>query len=119
MLAAGRGRRFDKHGERDKLLARIDGHARVERAVRALAGSCDRVIVVVRDDAAGDRVRAAVGAAGPEFVGCPQADDGMGHSLACGARAALDGPKPAAVLVLPGDMPFVQPDTVASVLAAL
>jgi molybdenum cofactor cytidylyltransferase len=126
LLAAGRGRRFasasaagagatqgDASGA-DKLLARIGGLTVAGCALRALSAGCDAVIAVVRPDAS-EALRAALH--GARQVIADDADAGMGHSLAAAARAALED-APDAVLVLPADMPFLDPATVRAIADA-
>ena len=127
LLAAGRGRRFaaaaavrppadgpaPAPSPADKLLATVEGEPVARRALRALAAGCDAVLAVVRPDASA-ALRAAL--AGARLVECADADLGMGHSLAEGARvAAADGAD--AVLVMPADMPWLEPGTAASIAA--
>jgi molybdenum cofactor cytidylyltransferase len=118
LLAAGRGRRFDAAGTRDKLLQDVAGRAVAARALAALAGACDAVVAVIRPDAP-----AALGTllrdGGATVVVCPDADLGMGHSLATAARTAIALHAPAAVLVLPADMPWLRTSSAAAVVAAL
>ena len=98
LLAAGRGARFGG----DKLLAITGSEPNVAPSDFAdLAGECigvaacrrllrvlPRVVAVVRPgDAA---LAAALGAAGARIVRCPNSDDGMGASLACGVAATKD-----------------------------
>jgi molybdenum cofactor cytidylyltransferase len=118
LLAAGRGRRFAAElpagpSPADKLLATIEGTPIARRALEALAAGCDAVCAVVRPDAP-PALRAAL--AGARLVECAHADRGMGHSLAAAARAAADDGADA-VLVMPADMPWVAPSTVASIAA--
>jgi molybdenum cofactor cytidylyltransferase len=117
LLAAGRGRRFaaaSGPSSPDKLLAPVHGRPVAAAALGALAAGCDALIAVVRADAAG-ALREAL--AGARLVVCAEADLGMGHSLAAGARAAReDGAD--AVLVLPADMPWLGAATVRAIAAA-
>lgn len=118
LLAAGRGRRFqaatgETSAPADKLLAPVDGIPVARRALGALAAGCDAVVAVVRPDAS-PALRAAL--AGARVVDAADADLGMGHSLAAGARAAAaDGAD--AVLVMPADMPWLAPATAAAIAA--
>lgn len=112
LLAAGRGKRFDPQGVRSKLLQPIAGREVVSRACLALAAGCDQVIAVVRPDspAALSGVLRQVGA---QVVICPDADLGMGHSLAAAARTLIGmEPAPEAVMVMPADMPWMRSETV-------
>jgi molybdenum cofactor cytidylyltransferase len=116
LLAAGRGVRFGG----DKLLAPLPsgpGPAREcvgATACRNLLSALPRVVAVVRpDDAA---LAAALGAAGARVVRCPDADDGMGASLAYGVAATKDA---AGWVVALADMPWILPATIARVAAAV
>jgi molybdenum cofactor cytidylyltransferase len=135
LLAAGRGMRFGG----DKLLARLGSQGRGsslgERAIAApnsdgqpdLDGECvgtaacrhllaalPRVIAVVRpDDLA---LAAALGASGARVVRCANADDGMGASLACGVSNAPDAN---GWIIALADMPWVLPETIARIAAAI
>ena len=110
LLAAGRGRRFDPTGAAFKLEQEIDGEAIAVRALRALKAGCSRVFAVVRDPASSLARR--LEAQGAEVVGV-EGDEGMGFSLAKGARTIVERvPEACAVLVMPADMPWVQSDTV-------
>jgi molybdenum cofactor cytidylyltransferase len=81
------------------------------QALRHLAAGVDEVFAVVKpgDESlfASEKCRVVV---------CERAEEGMGASLACGARAA--GPR-AGYLVALADMPFVRPSSIAAVRAAL
>jgi len=130
LLAAGRGERFGG----DKLLATLPtggkstatdsprrdpaasaaGECIGAMACRNLLAVLPRVVAVVRpDDAA---LAAALGAAGARIVRCANSDDGMGASLACGVRATQDA---SGWIVALGDMPWIEPATIARVAAAI
>ena len=130
LLAAGRGRRFDASGQNDKLLQALpaseqraaSGHATVHVASRAcerLHAGTDAVLAVIRPDASSTR-REVLEASGARVVVCPQADLGMGHSLAHAMRSARSQwPELSSVLVMPADLPWVPPDSVQAVARAL
>jgi len=116
LLAAGRGRRFDPLGERNKLLQALpDGEAVVVASARALQSVLARVIAVVPPQDGG--VAAALRALGVEVTVCPDADSGMAASLVHAVRQSL--PEADAWLVALGDMPFVLPSTMRALLGAL
>jgi len=104
LLAAGRGRRFGS----DKRLARLpDGRgllaASAERALQVFA----EVHVLLR----GEDDTQAMGLPDTcRIIRCPDADQGMGHSLAAGVRS-LAGCEADAIAVLLGDMPWVAADS--------
>ncbi len=120
LLAAGRSRRF---GADKRVAVLSDGTTLLGAALRALQTATDRVLVVLRLD---DRDLAAqLTDGGVPWLACPDADLGMGHSLAAAARH-LHPPVPhapgvvvPAVLVALGDMPCIQPATYALLVQAL
>jgi len=116
LLAAGRGRRFDPLGQRNKLLQTLPGGEPVVAAsARTLLAVLPRVIAVVPPDdgGVGERLRAL----GVEVTECLDADSGMAASLVHAIRHSL--PDARAWLVALGDMPFVAPRTVQALLDAL
>jgi molybdenum cofactor cytidylyltransferase len=117
LLAGGRGRRFDSAGARDKLLQPLDSKPVARHALDALSGGCDAVIAVLRPDAPAALFE-LFRIAGADRVVCPDADEGLGHSLAAAVRAAEAAYRPAAVLVMPADMPWVRMSTVLAVARA-
>jgi len=117
LLAAGRGRRFDAAGARDKLLQPLDGRPVARHALDVLSGGCDAVIAVLRPDAPA-ALRDLLRDAGADPIVCPDADMGLGHSLAAAVRAAAARLRPEVVLVMPADMPWVRAATVLAVARA-
>ena len=116
LLAAGRGRRFDPSGDRNKLLQALPGGEPVVVAsARALLAVLPRVIAVVppQDGGVADALRAL----GAEVTTCPEADSGMAASLVHAIKHSLPGAD--AWLVALGDMPFVAPRTLRALLDAL
>jgi molybdenum cofactor cytidylyltransferase len=108
LLAAGSASRFGS----DKLRHVLPhGVPIAVQALRNLAGVTGEVLAVVKR---GDESLFA--AESCRIVVCEDAADGMGASLACGARAA--GPR-AGYMVALADMPFVRPSSIAAVRAAL
>lgn len=119
LLAAGRGRRFDPAGQRNKLLQRLpDGECVAAASARKLLALFARVVAVVppRDGGVGELLRGL----GCEVTVCPEADAGMGLSLAHAVRyATQDGSATGGWLVALGDMPFVEPTTLRALAAAV
>lgn len=123
LLAAGIGRRFDPSGARLKLIEAVPGgpHAGAPMAVAALRNlqaALGKVVAVVReaDNAAQRQLHALLAAEGAELVICPQAAAGMGHSLACGVRARMDG---GGWVIALADMPAVSPATIVALRDAI
>jgi len=121
LLAAGRGRRFDPAGQRNKLLQPLaDGEPVVAACARKLLAATSRVVAVVAPG--GDRVGALLGALGCDVTVCPDADGGMAASLTHALRHSLalsSEPAPRAWLVALGDMPYVDGLTLRALAAAL
>jgi molybdenum cofactor cytidylyltransferase len=119
LLAAGRGRRFDPLGQRNKLLQALPeagGESVVAASARKLLAVLDTVIAVVPPDDGG--VGALLSSIGCELTVCPDADSGMAASLVHAIRHSLPH-APAAWLVALGDMPHVAPATLRAVAEAL
>jgi len=118
LLAAGRGRRFDPAGLRNKLLQPLaDGEPVVAASARKLLAAVPRVVAVVPPQDGG--VAARLAALGCDVVVCPDADSGMAASLTHALRHALRAGPPGAWLVALGDMPYVDPATLRALAAAL
>ena len=110
LLAAGSARRFGSQ----KLLARLpDGRYVVEAAANNLLAGAGRVIAVTGGNRQLMRV---LDDCGCQVVVNAHAEEGLGTSIAAGVRASADA---AGWLVALGDMPYVRPDTIASILNAL
>jgi molybdenum cofactor cytidylyltransferase len=105
LLAAGRGARFDASGQRNKLLASVDGEPVALRSARNLRRVVDHLLVVIRPGAT--QLRQALQTIDATVHECPDAAHGMGHSLAFGAIQAARLFAPRALLVALADMPFV------------
>lgn len=108
LLAAGFSRRFGGI----KLNARLpNGLSVLQQSFNNISQAFDEIIVVGRQDLGdlGTYDALALHPNSHKLVFCDDAESGMGHTLACGARAI-----PAhwqACFVCLGDMPFIQPDT--------
>lgn len=116
LMAAGRGRRFDPRGQRNKLLQplpSVDGEGGdpvVVASARKLLAVLPRVVAVVPPEDGG--VGARLAALGCTVTVCPDADSGMAASLTHAIRHSLDVFTPVdAWLVALGDMPRVAPST--------
>ncbi len=107
VLAAGRSTRY---GRANKLLADLGGQPLLARTLRAASGA-GRVLVVSGHDRAS--VETLVAAAGFETVHNPRYAEGMGTSIAAGAKASPDSP---GWLIWPGDLPFVRAESVAAIV---
>lgn len=112
LLAAGFSRRFGS----SKLKARLpNGKTVAQQTLERIQAATDNVIVVTREELLDDLLQA--GAPSDQTYLCPDAEQGMGHTLACGIAhipAHWD-----AVLVCLADMPFVDTRTYTTLLNAL
>ena len=117
VLAAGKGSRFN--GPHHKL-AQTLGNATVLASTLRHAVATQLPVVVVTTQGLADIARRSVAARDvvvlPE-VGSPDSSRlGMGYSIAAGVSARPDA---SGWLMLPGDMPLVQPETISAVAAQL
>ncbi|MDB5917094.1 MAG: molybdopterin-guanine dinucleotide biosynthesis protein MobA [Massilia sp.] len=126
LLAAGRGRRFDPTGARNKLLAPLagaGGEPVAAASARTLLAVLPKVIAVVRPG--DDGVASALRALGCDVTVCPEADQGMGASLAHGVghsvrHFAHNSPAaPQSWLIALGDMPHLQQSTIEALAIAV
>ncbi|PSP71167.1 nucleotidyltransferase family protein [Halobacteriales archaeon QH_8_67_27] len=118
LLAAGTSSRF---GEANKLLATHDGDPLVRHAARTLLDAgVDPVVVVVGHEA--DRVVDALDGLDVTFVCNPDYRQGQATSVRAGIDAVRDRgdayDAPDAAVVALGDMPFVDPETVGTLVVA-
>jgi molybdenum cofactor cytidylyltransferase len=110
VLAAGSSSRMG----RNKLLFDVGGEALVRRSVRtALAGGLDPILVVLGHEA--EAVRTALASLPCHFVVNPSYAEGMNSSVRAGI-AALPADVAAGVVLL-ADMPFVDAQMIASLVA--
>jgi molybdenum cofactor cytidylyltransferase len=118
LLAAGRGRRFDPLGQRNKLLQTLPaaGEPVIVASARKLLAVLPTVIAVVPPDDGG--VGALLSSIGCEVTVCPDADSGMAASLVQALRHSLSF-DPQAWLVALGDMPHLAPATLQALADAL
>lgn len=120
LMAAGRGRRFDPAGQRNKLLQLLpSGEPVVVAGARKLLAAMPRVVAVVPPQDGG--VAALLAGLGCEVTVCAGADSGMAASLVHALRYSLSDARhaPEAWLVALGDMPHVAPSTLAALRDAL
>jgi molybdenum cofactor cytidylyltransferase len=124
LMAAGRGRRFDPQGLRNKLLqplppdGELSGELVVVASARKLLKVLPRVVAVVAPQDGG--VGALLESLGCVVTVCPDADSGMAASLTHALRHSLDAFGTVdAWLVALGDMPRVAPSTLQSLADAL
>lgn len=119
LLAAGTGSRF---GDANKLLATVEGEPIVRHAARTLVDAgLDPVVVVVGHEA--DRVRAGVADLPVKTVDNDAYEAGQSTSVRTGIEAVREGGAQAesavdAAVVALGDMPFVDSETVETLVAA-
>src|ERR1700716_838607 len=112
VTAAGSAARFGGK----KLLTPIDGEPLLDHTIRALLeGGVAEVIVVVGRDARAGIERAVKSMLDPRVrpIENPDPSRGMFSSIQEGVAQAQGD----AILVMPGDMPFVTAETVRSVIA--
>lgn len=114
LLAAGTSSRF---GDRNKLLATHDGTPLVRIAAETLlSASVDPVIVVVGHES--DLVREALETLPVEIVHNPAYTSGQATSLRRGIEALQARGEFDAALIALGDMPFVKPETISTLVSA-
>jgi molybdenum cofactor cytidylyltransferase len=107
LLCGGKSTRFGA----DKLLADLDGQPLVAHSVRhLLAGAGNGLAVIPPGSKA---LRRALDDAGCDVLESVDCVRGMGASLAAGVRATVDA---SGWIVALGDMPFVKPLTVATLV---
>lgn len=111
LLAAGSASRFGS----DKLLHPLaDGTPIAGAAARNLRAAITPAVAVVRP--ANPALEQVLAEAGLEVAICPDAAAGMGHSLAHAVGATADA---AGWVVALADMPFVDPESIRRVAAAV
>src|SRR6185503_15348510 len=112
VTAAGSAERFGGK----KLLALIDGEPLLDHTIRSLLdGGVAEVIVVVGTDARSELERDVNAMNDPRVrpVENPDPSRGMFSSIQAGVETASGD----ALVILPGDMPYVKPETVRAVIA--
>ncbi len=115
LLAAGAGKRFDRSGKVNKLLAHFEGLPLACHAARLLKAHCAQVVAVT---APGDgELRDWLNREGCLTIESSRAGEGLGYSLATGVTEARRRHDPQALVLLLADLPVVRSETVARLLA--
>jgi len=115
ILAAGFSRRFGGV----KLSAVLpDGSTVLQQSVRVISQGVSDILIVTRQELLDQGVLQDIPAPQPQqrIVLCHDAADGMGHSLAQGARQIPDDWD--ACLICLADMPFIRAETIRKLTAA-
>ena len=110
LLCGGKSSRFGS----DKLCVTIDSSPLVAHSARHLLEGIGNALAVVPPGAAA--LRQALESAGCEILESPNTARGLGASLAAGIEATPDAD---GWIVALGDMPFIEPETIAAVLRKL
>ncbi len=111
VLAAGQGSRF---GADKRRAALPDGRSLLAHSVERARVVFDEVRVVLRDGERADDFGLPVGC---RVIHSPDARLGLGHSLAAGAASLVDS-QARAVAILLGDMPWIAPQTLQTLVEA-
>lgn len=115
LLAGGAGTRFLASGGGDKLMHPLpDGTPIAVASLRNLLAVVPRVVAVVRPGA--EALSDALARAGAEVTVCPEADEGMGRTL---AHAVREAGEVGGYVVALADMPFIAPRTIAEVASRI
>lgn len=115
LLAAGKGRRFDPAGVRNKLLQVLpNGETVVAQAARHLQAAVGSMLIVAPAGSA--TLTTHLATLGLTVTECATADTGMAASLTHGLALSAEA---SAWIIALGDMPFVQPATIERMVAAL
>lgn len=106
LLAAGFSRRF---GDIKLNAVLPDGSTVLQKTARLLTDNINNVLVVTRPALLDANVLSKLTFSDQQIILCHDADQGMGHSLACAIRAIPEHWH--ACMVCLGDMPFLRPST--------
>lgn len=120
LLAAGKGKRFDASGARNKLLQLLPSGCTVAQAsAKNLLTVLPDTLAVVSGQA--DALASILTVAGCDITICADAGNGLAssleHALKCELQRAPDDS--AGWIIALADMPFVQSDTIAAMVQAL
>ncbi|MGH1449362.1 MAG: nucleotidyltransferase family protein [Pseudomonadaceae bacterium] len=110
LLAAGYGRRYGSDKRKACLPA---GTPLLLASLRAAEAVMDEVWVVLRPE---DDLEDLALAGHTRIVRCEHAHHGMGSSLACGVQAISQASDARALMLLLGDMPWIRPGTLETLL---
>jgi len=112
ILAAGSSRRF---GDDKRKSALPSGQAMLEESIHKAISALDKVLVVLRfgDREYSKELEASIDNPNVSFLCAPDSAQGMAHSLANAIHQVKDWE---AAIVFLGDMPFVQAETVDSIM---
>ncbi len=110
LLCGGKASRFGS----DKLLADVDGQPLVAHSVRHLIAGIGNALAVIPPHS--KALYRVLDDAGCDILESPDCARGMGASLAAGVKATADA---SGWIVALGDMPFVKPLTIATILAKI
>ena len=112
LLAAGNSSRFGGN----KTLAKLPNNVSlVAHCARRLLSAVDALVVVAPTDDSDIR-REFSGQQNVQVCGCPESENGMGHSIACGIKLLGEA---SGWLIALSDMPFIKAKTYALVARAL
>lgn len=111
LLAAGYGRRYGSDKRKACLPA---GTPLLLASLRAAEAVMDEVWVVLKPE---DDLEDLALAGHARIVRCEHAHHGMGSSLACGVQAISQASDAKALMLLLGDMPWIRPGTLETLLA--
>ena len=115
LLAAGRGRRYDPTGVQNKLLQCLpDGEAVALHAAMHLRAVLPETLIVLHPDA--DLLKSLFEASGFNTTFCPNACEGMGHSLAHAIQQTADA---RGWIIALADMPQIKTTTIAALDTAI
>ncbi|MBL4680954.1 MAG: nucleotidyltransferase family protein [Pseudomonadales bacterium] len=112
ILAAGSSRRF---GDDKRKSTMPSGQAMLEESIHKAISALDKVVVVLRfgDREYAKELEASIDNSNVSFLCAPDSAQGMAHSLANAIHQVKEWE---AAIVFLGDMPFVQAETIDSIM---